>query len=301
MSEKLITVFSATGRQGTSVVSSLIANGFEVRALTRNPEGVAAKQLQGKGCQVVKVDMNDEDSLQEAIAGSFGVFINTNFWGLLKEYPDSAMEREIAEGKVIADICKREGVQHVVYSGTDNVKEATGRVCSLLDGKALTERYLDTIGVPTTCVHVPFYYENFIDSSTYRPQKNKDGTYSMTWPLKGRMYTMSVRDLGPIILSIFTNADKYIGKTIDLAREKLTASEYAAIMSEVTGKTVSYNLVSVDEYAQFPFPAAPDLAAMFEYYDIGNWVMDIELTCALNPNALTFRQWAEKNKDNLLV
>lgn len=301
MSEKLITVFSATGRQGTSVVSSLIANGFKVRALTSNPDSDAAKKLKLSGCQVVKVEMSDEGSLQRVIAGSYGVFVNTNIWGLLKEHPDSAMEREVAEGKVIGDVCKREGVRHIVYSGTDHVKEVTGNVCSILDGKALVERYLDGIKVPTTCVHVPFYYENFIDSSTYRPQKNEDGTFSMTWPLKGRMYTMSVSDIGPIILSIFTNPNEYIGKTIGLGRESLTTSEYAAIMSEVTGKTVNYNLVSVDEYAQFPLPAAPDLAAMFEYYDTGIMVMDIELTCALNPNALTFRQWVEKNKDKLLV
>ncbi len=62
---KLITVFGATGKQGKSVALALLAKGYKVRALTRNPEGNGAKSLQEKGCEVVKVVMDDNASLEK--------------------------------------------------------------------------------------------------------------------------------------------------------------------------------------------------------------------------------------------
>ena len=62
----MISVSGATGAQGKSVVNSLLdTSGFKVRALTRNLESSGAKSLQEKGCEVVKVDMNDSDSFLE--------------------------------------------------------------------------------------------------------------------------------------------------------------------------------------------------------------------------------------------
>ena len=83
----MISVSGATGGQGKSVVNSLLdTSDFKVRALTRNPERSGAKSLQEKGCEVVKVDMNDSDSfLEKAIIGSYGVFAVTNYWGFLAE------------------------------------------------------------------------------------------------------------------------------------------------------------------------------------------------------------------------
>ena len=73
-------------------------------------------------------------------------------------------------------------------------------------------------------------------------------------------------------------------------------AEYLAIMSELSGKTIKYNEVDVDEYVKFPHPLAPDFAPMFDFYARGNPSRDIALTKKLNPNALTFQEWATKNK-----
>ena len=77
----------------------------------------------------------------------------------------------------------------------------------------------------------------------------------------------------------------------------MTHSEYVAIISEVTGKTLKYNQVPLEVFAKFPIPIASEVAVMFEIYEVGNLVRDIQLTRTLNPKALAFREWAEKNKD----
>lgn len=61
MSKPIIVVFGATGKQGGSVVSSLLADNtaskFNVRAITRDVTKPSAKALALKGAQVVAVSL----------------------------------------------------------------------------------------------------------------------------------------------------------------------------------------------------------------------------------------------------
>ena len=296
---KLITVFGATGKQGGAVARALLSKGYKVRAVTRNTESANAKALQALGAELAQVkDMEDVASLEPAIKGAYGVFLVTNYWGLLAENAATAYDREIAQGKAVGDVCKRLGVKHLVFSGLELAKDIIGKDCPHLDSKGHVEKYLDEIGVPNTSTRYPFYYENFID---FPPQKNDDGTFTMTWPVKCAVYTFCVTDGGPAVAAIFDKPEEFIGKKIGFSGDKMTFSEYAAIISKVTGKTLKYNQVPYDVFAKFPFPGADDLSVMFEFNDIGNPDRDIEATKKLNPDTLSFQQWAEKNKDKLLA
>ncbi|XP_010135297.1 PREDICTED: nmrA-like family domain-containing protein 1, partial [Buceros rhinoceros silvestris] len=127
------------------------------------------KELQEKGAEVVKADQDDEPSLELALAGAYGAFVVTNFW------EHCSKEKEIAQGKRLADLSKRLGLRHVVYSGLENVKQLTGGRLEVLhfDGKGEVEEYFQKAGVPTTTVRLPFYFENFL--SIFKPQKAPQG------------------------------------------------------------------------------------------------------------------------------
>ena len=296
---KLITVFGATGQQGGSVARALLAKGYKVRAVTRNPDNPKAKELQAKGAELVQVkNMDDAASLEAAIKGAYGVFLVTNYWGMLAENPATAYDREIAQGKLAGDLCKKVGVKHLVYSGLEYVKEIIGKPCPHFDAKGIVEKYLDETGVPNTSTRYSFYFDNF--ATMLAPQKNDNGTYTLTLPMKKAMDGIGVEDGGPAVAAIFDKPEEYIGKKIGFSGDKLTLSEYMAIISKVTGKTVTYNEVPYEVFAKFPFPGADDIAAMFEFYDVGNPDRSIEKTRELNPSTLSFQQWAEKNKDKLL-
>ena len=296
---KLITVFGATGQQGGSVARALLAKGYKVRAVTRNPDNPKAKELLAKGAELVQVkNMDDVASLEAAIKGAYGVFLVTNYWGMLAENPATAYDREIAQGKAAGDLCKKVGVKHLVYSGLEYVKEIIGKPCPHFDAKGIVEKYLDETGVPNTSTRYSFYFDNF--ATMLAPQKNDNGTYTLTLPMKMAMDGIGVEDAGPAVAAIFDKPEEYIGKKIGFSGDKLTLSEYMAIISKVTGKTVTYNEVPYEVFAKFPFPGADDIAAMFEFYDVGNPDRSIEKTRELNPSTLSFQQWAEKNKDKLL-
>ena len=126
---KVITVFGATGGQGGGVVSALLKainserTDYAVRAITRNPDGAKGQELKSKGCEVVKCDLDDKESVEQAIRGSYGVFLVTNYWEHFSK------EKEIEQGKRVIDVCEALGVKHLIYSGLEHVKKLIGIEC----------------------------------------------------------------------------------------------------------------------------------------------------------------------------
>jgi hypothetical protein len=87
----IITIFGATGCQGARPTlhrtetppisnqarlwSTLLADGnYTPRAVSRNPESPAAKELRARGVEVVAGNLFDKESLKEAMRGSNAVF-----------------------------------------------------------------------------------------------------------------------------------------------------------------------------------------------------------------------------------
>ena len=286
---KLVVVFGLTGREGGSVARALLQRGFKVRGITRNTESDKAKELKKLGAELA--DLDDAASIDQALKGAYGVFLVTIYW----EHGDK--EREIKQGKTVADACKRSGVKHLVYSGLEVVKDITGKDCPHFDAKGYVERYLDEIGIPNTSVRHSFYYENFIGQSVF--QKQDDNTNQWTGCLKGPMDAISVEDRGPAIASVFENPQEYIGRKIGISGEKITPEEYMSILTKVTGKTYRYQYVPVEVFEKFQFPGvhADDIAAMFDFFERGNPDRNIGLTKRLNPQTKGFEAWAKENKD----
>ena len=73
MSQKIITVFGATGLQGGSVLKALIkSDQFLVRAITRNAKSDKAMQLATlKNVTIQEADLNDRPSIDKCIKGSY--------------------------------------------------------------------------------------------------------------------------------------------------------------------------------------------------------------------------------------
>ncbi|KAG8430678.1 hypothetical protein GDO86_020173, partial [Hymenochirus boettgeri] len=107
-------------------------------------------------------------------------------------------------GKQIADLSKKLNLQHVVFSGLENVKKMTGGKLEVehMDSKGEVEEYFRAIYVPMTSVRLPSYYENLI--TIMKPTKSSDGkTYNLAIPVGDVLFDgMAVADLGPVVVSI---------------------------------------------------------------------------------------------------
>ncbi len=296
---KLITVFLATGKQGGAVARALLAmKGFQVRAVTRKPDSEKASALKNAGAEVVKADLSDAASVEIAVQGTYGVFLVTDYWGLFGQLqdPEKAKDTEITQGKEVGGACKKAGVKHLVYSGMELVQDIIGVPCPHFDSKGIVEKFLDDICVPNTSTRYPAYYDNFA-TPVMSPQKQEDGTYAITLPMDGPVDGIDVEDAGPAVASVFANPDEFIGKKIGFTGDKLTIQQYMDVVAKLTGKTIKYNQITPDQFAQFPFPGAADLAAMFDFNSRGYPDRDLALTKRLNPGVRSFEQWAFDNKD----
>ncbi|XP_078542758.1 nmrA-like family domain-containing protein 1 [Lissotriton helveticus] len=293
--KKVITVFGATGAQGGSVARALLQRpGFAVRAVTRDVTRPASLALRDLGATVVKGDLDNQKSIEEAMNGAHGTFLVTNF------FDSFSKEKEVQQGKMVADVAKRLGTKHVVFSGLENVKALTSGKLEVLhfDSKGEVEQYFWDIGVPMTSVRVSFYFENFI--TVMKPVKAQDGDhYNLVLPMADiPMDGISVADIGPVVASIFQSPDGYLGKAIGLSADRLTVPQYAEILSKHMGKTVLDSKISPESYEKLGFPGAKELADMFRFYQM-KIDRDIELTHQLNPNVKSFDQFLSENKEAL--
>jgi uncharacterized protein YbjT (DUF2867 family) len=76
----IVLVTGATGRQGGSVVRHMLAQGWKLGALSRDPSSAAARSLIDRGVEVLCGDLEDPGSLGKAVHGAFGVYSVQDFW-----------------------------------------------------------------------------------------------------------------------------------------------------------------------------------------------------------------------------
>ncbi len=308
-SKKIIAVVGATGAQGGGLARAILADaagGFALRALTRKPEGDAAKALTAAGAEVVAADLDDEASLRRAFDGAHGVYCVTNFWEHFS--PD----REVAQAKAMAQAAKAAGVQHVIWSTLEDSRRfvplTDERMPTLMgrykvphfDAKGESDHFFSDAGVPTTFLLTSFYWENLIFFGM-GPKPGADGGLEWTMPLgTARFPGIGVEDIGRSAYGIFKRGADLVGKRVGIAGEHLTGAEMAATLGDVLGQPVRYNAITPAQFRGFGFPGAEDLGNMFqfntEFADDFCRVRDLAATRALNPALQTFRQWLTANK-----
>lgn len=296
MTDKLIVVFGATGRQGGSVVRFLQQKGgFRIRGVTRDSNSEAAKKLAASGVEVVQANQWNADEVQKAVDGAYGAFVLTDFWK-----PDT-MGKEQEVSKIVIDACKKAGVQHVVYSDLENTEKLSGGKFKVphFTHKALAADYAEAQDFKYfTRVRPPFYYQNF--QSFFPPKKEDDGTLVFTLPLTEKAYITSfdVDDYGEAVANVFANPEKYNHVIVNMGVEHLHPQEYVEIFAKVTGQKAKYNSISRETYAGFGFPGAEELADMFgwfeEYTYFGPDADPKKYQKELYPNAISFEDWLKK-------
>lgn len=98
LTQNTVVVAGATGLQGRAVTRHLLRDGWQVRALTRDPDGPQATALAQAGAQVVRAHMEDVDSLTAAAEGAWGLFSVQPTVGSPGTAPDFTADDEVRWG-----------------------------------------------------------------------------------------------------------------------------------------------------------------------------------------------------------
>jgi len=309
---KIIAVTGATGAQGGGLIRAILAHpegGFSARAITRDPDSEKAKALEALGVEVVKADLDDEESLARAFAGAYGAYCITNFWEHFS--PD----KEIEQAAKLAQAAKSAGVSHVIWSTLEDVRDyvplGDERMPTIMerykvphfDAKGEANHFFTDAGVPTTLLNTSFYWENLIYFGM-GPQRGEDGVLAVTFPLgDAKLAGIAAGDIGGCAYGVFAAGDAFINQTVSIAGGHLSGAEMAAALTSALGEEVRYNAVSPDAYRSFGFPAAEELGNMFqfnaEFSDEYCARRDLGATRKLNPDLHTFERWLEENASKL--
>lgn len=308
---KVIAVVGATGAQGGGLARAILAdtNGeFAVRALTRNPDSDAARQLAAQGAEVVQADISDASSVTKAFDGAYGAYLVTNFWDHMSP------EQEKRDAATMAAAAKTTGLNHVVWSTLDDTREYIplddDRMPTLMgsykvphfDAKAEADQYFTDAGVPTTFLRTTFYWEALLGPMA--PRRGDDGRLVLALamgdsPLAG----IAADDIGRTAYGVFKRGRPLVGRTVSIAGEHLTGEQLAAQLSAALGEEVVYTPVPFDVLRAQPIPAAVELGNMFQFYaevPQFNAARDLDAVRELNPRLQSFQQWLADHKDAFL-
>lgn len=284
-SDRTILVTGATGQQGGATARHLLAQGWLVRILARDPNKPAAQALAQAGAEVVRGDNEDRASLDAALKGVYGVFSVQSF-----AQKGVGPEGEVRQGKALADAAKAAGVQHFVYSSAGGADRNTG--VPQWESKGQIEQHIRAQNLPYTILRPVAFMENYnwvrslirngiFLKSGLRPDK--------TWQL------IAVDDIGVFAALAFGQPDKFIGNAIEIAGDELTEQEIAAVFSRVIGRRVKVGgllgnlLMAIFNTMQ----GGQDKIATF--LNEQGYAADIDALRRIHPTLLTLETWARGN------
>ncbi|MFD5342008.1 NmrA/HSCARG family protein [Streptomyces hawaiiensis] len=312
--KKVIAVAGATGAQGGGAARAILADpdsGFTVRALTRNPDSPAARELAELGAEVVQADFHDEPTVHTAFEGAYGAFLVTNFWA------HGSAAKEAEEIEVLVRAAKAAGLRHVVWSTLEDTRELLplddDRMPVLqdkynvphFDAKGEANELFTQAGVPTTFLNTTFFFQGFLQGMG--PQRAEDGVLALTLPLEdGKLLAgVDVADIGRTALAILKGGEQFIGETVYLAGDHLTGAQYAEKLGAALGEPVRFQSVPYDVFRSLDIPAADELGNMFQYY--GDFdqeftgARDLDRLRELNAALKSFDDWLAENASKIEV
>jgi uncharacterized protein YbjT (DUF2867 family) len=265
------------------VARKLLADGWKVRALTRDTNKPAAQELASLGAEIFTGDMEDRAGLDVAFKGAYGVFSVQNFW-----LPNVGYEGEVRQGKNVADAARAAGVQHLVFSSVGSAHRGMGQ--KHFDSKWVIEQYIHSLDIPYTILRPAFFMENY----NWSRAQILNGTFTSMGlrPEKG-IQSIAVEDIGVFVALAFANPDQYLGKTIELAGDELTETQIADTFTKVIGRPVNLTAPSGDGGARRR--SDEEMEAMFNFFNGEGYDADIPALRKLHPGLLTLEAYLRKN------
>ncbi|MCL6459379.1 MAG: NmrA family NAD(P)-binding protein [Gorillibacterium sp.] len=295
----LILVVGGTGTQGGNVARELLAHGHRVRTFTRHPESEAAQLLVKAGAEVVYGDMSMPETLSEVLAGITAVF-SVQY----TDPEDSSVEPRNAHNLLQA--CIKAEVRQVVHTSSMGSERFPrwnkhDTIVSYWDHKFEIEDNIRNAGFDSwTILHPTWFMENFTESSTafMNPELKNGIIFSALKP-----DTLIDMVCGEIIAAyaraVFEQPELFHKRDITFAGEALTMGEAAAVLSEVTGKSVTS--LSLSNQGAVERGLHQSVVNSHDWMnDVGS-IVDYEDLKQFGIPAISFKQWALKHKDKIKV
>jgi uncharacterized protein YbjT (DUF2867 family) len=275
--DRIILVTGATGTQGSAATRRLLADGWRVRALSRDPTKPDAERLRQAGAEILLGNMDDPASLDAAMHGVHGVVSIQPTKGSSSAAPGFDYDDEIRLGRNVAVAATTAGVRHFLYlsgSGAGEVQR--------FRSKGVIEQHIRALDLPATILRPAGFMHMYADPR-HRVQSGRLAT-----PIKPDVAQplITITDIAAFVALAFRGPDVYLGRTLEIAGDALTPPQIAAAIGRATGHLI--------HYVQLPLEAVAPLADYFRWLNENGCKADIPALRRLHPGLTDYDTWLEQ-------
>jgi uncharacterized protein YbjT (DUF2867 family) len=224
----VILVTGAGGNVGSALIAQLSASGIPFRAAYHSAED--ARKAAKAGIDAVTVEMSDPATIRAALADVSRVFL------LGAMSPEQTRnESNVVEAAISA------GVRHIVKQSLWRAEEELTPIARL---HRPVERLIEESPVDWTFLRANFYMQTF---SRNLAESIRSANVFSTPLIRGPIAFVDVEDVAAVALRALTE-DGHAGKAYPLTGpEALTYEQAAAVLSDVLGRSISYQGMSNEQ------------------------------------------------------
>jgi uncharacterized protein YbjT (DUF2867 family) len=303
-SRPLIAVADATGLLGGSATRAIlddVQQRYRVRALVRNPHASTAVALAHRGAEMVAADLDDSNSVLQAVRGALGFFAVTDFW------QHGSPERELSQARAMSVAARLADVEHVIWSTQEDSRRwlalSDARIPTLMqrykvppfDAKGESDAFFAASGVPVTLMRTGFVWEQLL-ALGMGPRRTHDAMLTLALPLGDRsLPSLALADVGTCVRELFAAGTPPAVQVAGIAAAHLTGDEMASAYAKALGEPVQYEAVAFESWRSLGLPGAESVANMFHFVHDFDRIYaanrSVEATRRLYPALQTFDEW----------
>jgi uncharacterized protein YbjT (DUF2867 family) len=295
-----ILIFGASGTLGGPLARFLQreAPQIRLRLASSREEGCEALRRDFPGVDVVQADYYDLPTLEVAVQGMEGLFVNTTL----------PKDEQTAMSNLIAAVKKANCAVHIIRAGLGMQPEANEHrvpedMRDFIAGDRIAKRLLDESGLPVT-------YFNFGASFTENLLTMKAGLIrerKLIWHNR-KVPHMDKRDIAEAAARILLSDNhRHIGQfhTLNNGQDLLNYAQIADLMTQVWGEKITFEgskEVVINEYMDSYGPIFPKLWDFFQMEQDNEevWALNDFMERTLGRKPISLREWLMENKRELL-
>jgi len=224
-------ITGASGHLGSLAVAELMTGGVPVSnvvALMRTPS--KAGDIAKRGVQVREANYTRPETLSAALAGVDRLLLVSS----------SEPGKRVAHHTNVIEAAKTAGVSRIVYTSMLNADDTTN---PLAGEHQDTERALGEAAVPFTILRNGWYTENYTDQLGQYLQRGE----ILGAAGSGRISAATRHDCAAVAAAALLQNEEG-NRTYEIGGPAFDLPELARVITEVTGRQVTYRNLTIEEY-----------------------------------------------------
>ncbi|MFH5831939.1 SDR family oxidoreductase [Halalkalibaculum sp. DA384] len=227
-------ITGANGELGSQTIDFLLEKNpdADIAGLVRSEEKGA--ELKEKGVEIQIGDYTDYPSIEKAVQGIDTVLLISS----------STLEGRTRQHKNVIDAAKEAGVEQIFYT---SIVEADKELSPLSTDHAATEKLIKDSGIPYTIYRHTFYME-FLPLFL----GNALDTGQWAFPSDGKAINLALRsEMAEALANGLAAPQKHKNNSYEITSgQAYTLNEIAEMLSEASGKEITYTDVSISDFEQ---------------------------------------------------